>query len=102
MPRFLDSKTGHFSSTTAHRASLSCQRKATERSENATSLRSMITDNHAHRKYTEQIPLYSGPAAVVSYHSHDIGVALAMLLLKNHQKEAEYIIIIHLRVIFHL
>ena len=35
-------------------------------------------------------------------HAHDISVALAILLLKNHQNEAEYIIIIHLRVIFRL
>ena len=90
------------SSTTAHRASLFCQHKATENSENATSLRSTIAGYHAHHKYTERIPPYSGPAAVVSHHSHDVSVALAILLLKNHQNEAEYIIIIHLRVIFHL
>ena len=41
-------------------------------------------------------------AAVVSHNSHDISVALAILLLKKHQNEAECIIIIHLRVIFHL
>ena len=38
-PPSLDSKIEHYSSTTAHRASLSCQCKATERSENATSSR---------------------------------------------------------------
>ena len=32
-------KTEHYSSITAHRANLSCQRKVTERSENATSSR---------------------------------------------------------------
>ena len=44
----------------------------------------------------------SDPVAVFSHHSHDISVALAILLLKNHQNEVEYIITIHLRVIFHL
>ena len=38
-PPLLDSKTEHYISTIAHRASLSRQRKATERSENATSSR---------------------------------------------------------------
>ena len=38
---------------------------------------------------------------MVSHHSHDISVALAILLLKKkHQNEAECIIIIHLKVIF--
>ena len=50
----LDSKTEHYMSTVAHRASHSRQREVTERSENATN-----------RKYTERVPPYSGPAAVV-------------------------------------
>ena len=37
-------------STTVHRASLSCQRKATERFEN---VRSTFTDYHAYQKHTE-------------------------------------------------
>ena len=37
---------------------------------------------------------------MVSHHSNDVSVALAILLLKNHQNEAEYIIMIHLRGIF--
>ena len=32
---------------------------------------------------TDGAPPYSGPAAVVSHHSHDISVALAILLLKK-------------------
>ena len=35
---------------------------------------------------------------MLSHHSHDVSAALAILLLKNHQNEAEYI---HLLVIFH-
>ena len=54
-PPLLDSKIEHYSCTTAHRASLSCRRKATERSENATSSCSTITDYHAYRKYTKYL-----------------------------------------------
>ena len=54
MTPLLDSKTEHYISTVAHRASHSRQREVTERSENATN-----------RKYTERVPPYSGPAAVV-------------------------------------
>ena len=32
------------------------------------------------------IPPYSGPAVVVSHHSHDISVALAILLLNKPSK----------------
>ena len=49
-PPLLDSNTDHYSSTTAHRASLFFQRKATERSENVTSSRSTITDYHTYQK----------------------------------------------------
>ena len=63
MPPSLDSKTENYISIVAHCASHSRQRKATERSENATSR--PITHYHVYRKYTERIPPYSGPAAVV-------------------------------------
>ena len=59
----LDSKTEHYISTVAHRASHSRQREVTERSENATSR--PITHYHAYWKYTERVLPYSGPAAVV-------------------------------------
>ena len=109
MPLSLDSETEHYISTIAHCASLTCQRKATERSENARCSKAQaITDYHNYRNYTEclqQILPYSGPAVVVLYkhHSHDSQVPLAILLLKiKHQNEAEYIIIIHLSVTFRL
>ena len=50
-PVSLDSKSDNYISTIAHRASLSRQRKATERSENVTSR--PIIHYHAYRKYTE-------------------------------------------------
>ena len=100
MPPSLDSKTEHYISTIAHRASLSRQRKATERSENARrSTAQPITDYHAYRKYTEW--LYTDTSVfrtrsggpLYKHHSHDSRVPLAILLLKKtHQNEAEYII----------
>ena len=83
MPPSLDSTIKHYISTIAHHGSLSHERKATKRSEDVTSLRSiaqLITDYHA---YTEcmQIPPYSGPTAVVLYilkhHSHNSSLLLS-------------------------
>ena len=54
MTPLLDSKTEHYMSNVARRASHSRQREVTERSENATN-----------RKYTERVLPYSGSAAVV-------------------------------------
>ena len=93
MPLLLDSKPEHYSSTTAHRASFSCQRKATERSENATSSRSTITDYHAYQKYTECLTdtsVFRTSSGGLTHHSHDISVVLAILLLKKPSKMKYY------------
>ena len=64
-----------------------------KRSENATSSRSTITDYHTYPEVTVPITVlpYSGPAAVVSHHSHDISVALASLLLKKNTSKGSRI-----------
>ena len=120
----LDSKTNHYLSTVADCASLSHQRKSTERSKNATSsclTAQLIIQYHTYQKCNkclEQIPPYSRATVVVLstvlanekfvtnnnwvyiwllyniyviiasfYIFYASSVAVAILLLKNHQNK---------------
>ena len=89
MPPLLDSKTEYYISTTAHRASLSRQHKATERSKSATS--SCRTDHRLpHLPEIYRMPITDTSVFRTSnggpYHSHDSSVALTILLSKKPSK----------------
>jgi len=74
-----DSNTEHNISTFAHRASLSHQHKATERSENATSSRVQpITHYHAYQKYTDA---YNGYLRILNLQQWSFPLFSQMTLL---------------------
>ena len=103
-PPSLDSTTEHYISTIAHCGSLSRQCKATERSENATSLRSAAQPiNDYHASPTESIPnadtsAHSGPAVVVLYMFNILTIVVPCRLAIEKMKQN----ILNLSVVFHL